>query len=559
MKLVLTQYLASLKERDELDVIMPDLLSEIGLNVISRPARGTRQYGVDVSAVGTLADGVRSLYLISIKPGDLRRSGWDTGEQSLRASLNEIRDVYIEKHIPKSYKDLPVVVVLCLGGELHEDVLLNVHSYMDQKSTDRISFQLWNGDALASLLLSGILREHALPDTWRSDLRKAVALVDEPDVSFGHFSRFLSDIADQCRPPRRAHLTAVRQIYLAVWTLYVWARDAGNIEAAYLCSERAMLIGWTLVKDHLPDKPKKAPHFSQSMQRLIALHNTIADDYLITYIKPRAKMLHGLTSAVPSHASLDINLRLFDILSRVGTRGLWLLHAFYLLEFEGRTEEAKNLREHLHDTALLLADTINNNPILCTPIKDNQAIDINIACLFLNKMGCNQPVQNWIQQTARATIFAYNSNTAYPCMFDEYRDLVDHPRDESGYREEATAGSILVPTLAVWAATTGDTDTLAGLADFASGAYQHSTLQIWYPGPSTEMHLYRGSANHGVSANPIAIGRTSDDMLAPIKSECARSDAFSSLSVLKYGLWPMLASASRHHRFPVPPHLWPLS
>ena len=115
MKLVLAQYLASLKERHELDVIMPDLLSEIGLNVISRPTRGTRQYGVDVAAVGILPGSVRSLYLLSIKPGNLGRVGWDTGEQALRPSLNEIRDVYIEKHIPKSYKDLPVVVVLCLA------------------------------------------------------------------------------------------------------------------------------------------------------------------------------------------------------------------------------------------------------------------------------------------------------------------------------------------------------------------------------------------------------------------------------------------------------------
>ena len=86
-------------------------------------------------------------------------------------------------------------------------------------------------------------------------------------------------------------------------------------------------------------------------------------------------------------------------------------------------------------------------------------------------------------------------------------------------------------------------NTLAELADFASGEFQHSTLQLWYPGPDTEEHLYRGSANHGLSANPITIGRTSNDMLAPIKFECARSDAFPSLSVLNFGLWPMLASA----------------
>ena len=115
MKLIFTQYLAALKERGELDVIMPDLLSEVGLSVISRPAIGTKQYGVDVVAVGDGGDGVRRIYLLSVKPGDLRRSGWNTGAQSLRPSLDQIQDVYIPKLMPARHRGLPVVVVLCPG------------------------------------------------------------------------------------------------------------------------------------------------------------------------------------------------------------------------------------------------------------------------------------------------------------------------------------------------------------------------------------------------------------------------------------------------------------
>ena len=558
MKLIFTQYLASLKERNELDVIMPDLLSELGLNVISRPARGTKQYGVDVVAVGTLPGGVRSLYLISIKPGDLRRPGWNTGEQALRPSLDQIRDVYIQNLRPKRYVHLPVVVVLCLGGELHEDIKHDVEGYMAGNTTDGIRFELWNGDALAGQLLSGVLREHALPDTWRSDLRKSVALVDEPDVSFRHYCRFLSGVADRCQRTRPARLTAVRQIYVALWTLYVWTRDAENIEAAYLCSERSILIAWPLVKDHLAGRSKQARQLGETMDRLIALHNAIADDYLNGYVKPRAKTLHGLASAVPSQSSLDINLRLFDVLGRVGARGLWQLHTFGHLESSGRMEQAEAVHQNIHGTAVLLADILNNNPILCAPIKDSQAIDINIACLFLNRVGCNQVIQNWIQQTAGATIFAYHANSAYPCVFGEYRDLAEHPREAPDYRLDATSASLLVPTLAVWAALTGDAATLGGLADFVSGPYKHSNLQFWYPGPDTEEHLYLGSANHGLAASNITIERACDDMLAPIKSECALSAAYYSLSALEFRLSPLLVSASRHHRFPVPPHLWPL-
>ena len=497
-------------------------------------------------------------HLISIKPGDLRRSEWNTGKQSLCASLDEILHVYIGKLRPERYKKLPVVVVICLGGDLHEEAREVVNAYMDWNTTDGIRFELWNGDALAGHLLTGVLREHALPPTRRSNLRKSVALVDEPDASFRHFCRFLDDVADHCQPTKRAHLTAVRQIYVALWTVYVWARDTGNLEAAYLCSERAMLVGWTLVKQHLPDRAKKAPQFRQSIDHLIELHNTIADKYLCSYVKPRAKMLHGLASAVPSRASLDVNLRLFDLLGRVGTRGIWLLHRYQQLESNGRTEEAEDVRHRLDDIALLLANILNNNPVLSTPIKDDQAIDINIACLFLKSLGCDQPIQNWVQQTAVATVFAYNAETGYPCVFREYRDLANHPEDTAEYRLDATCASLLIPTLAVWAAIVGDVPTLHVLADFAAGPYEHSNLQLWYPGADTEDHLYRGDANHGLSASNITIARTCEEMVAPIKSECTRSTAYYSLSARQHGLWPILVSASRHHRYPVPPHLWRL-
>jgi hypothetical protein len=79
MKLIIREYLSSLKERGELDAVLPDLLSERGLNVYSRPGRGTRQDGVDVGAVGSLDGGSEKVYLFSIKPGDLTRRDWDPG------------------------------------------------------------------------------------------------------------------------------------------------------------------------------------------------------------------------------------------------------------------------------------------------------------------------------------------------------------------------------------------------------------------------------------------------------------------------------------------------
>lgn len=212
----------------------------------------------------------------------------------------------------------------------------------------------------------------------------------------------------------------------------------------------------------------------------------------------------------------------------------------------------------MHRTAVLIRDMLQNNSVLCTPIKDNQAIDINIACLFLNRAGCDDIIRAWIGEVARAAVFAYRVNGPYPCLFADYRALVDHPKDTRGYRHDATSSSLLIPTLAVWAALSDDTVTLSVLADFVSSEYKHSTLQLWFPGGDSEEHYYRGSADHGLAFTGFTIERTAEAMLSPISSECVASNAFVTLSALQRGLWPVLMVASRHHRMPVPPHFWRL-
>ena len=126
MKLIIREYLASLRERGELDAILPDLLSQLGLNVYSRPARGTRQDGVDVGAVGSVNGGPEKVYLFSIKAGDLTRKEWDgDAAQSLRPSLNEILDSYIPNRIPVEHREKEIVICITIGGDVQEHSALS--------------------------------------------------------------------------------------------------------------------------------------------------------------------------------------------------------------------------------------------------------------------------------------------------------------------------------------------------------------------------------------------------------------------------------------------------
>ena len=369
-----------------------------------------------------------------------------------------------------------------------------------------------------------------------------------------HFRRFVASIADGCRATRPSRLTAIRQIYIGLWTLFVWGREAGNTESGYLCSEYSVLVAWSLVKDQLEGGSKGARQLWQSMKRLLHLHMLITEDYIDRYVARRAKARHGLSAAVPSRESLDVNLRLFDLLGRVSLQGIW---SFWVARIGGvREGTEKAFQDKIHRLTELVVDMVQNNPILVTPIKDDQAIDINIACLFLRMVGCHRFIKGWIGQIARATVYAFQTSGAFPCMYRDYHDLIERPEGDSEYRVRATRGSILVPTLAVWAALTEDTETLEILADFASEPFKHSTLQLWYPGDDSEDHMYRGNDDHGLAATNIKIVRSCGAMLSPIRAECDASCAFQSLSAIRRRLWPLVIAASRHHRMPVPPQFW---
>ena len=218
MKLIIKEYLASLKERDELDAILPDLLSQLGLNVYSRPARGTRQDGVDVGAVGSLDGGPEKVYLFSIKAGDLTRREWDgDAAQSLRPSLNEILDSYIPNRLPAEHRDKDISICITIGGNGLEQVRPLLTGYIAQNSKANISFEEWNGDKLAAYIQSEFLREDLLPEQARSLLRKSLAMLDEPEISYRHFAALIRTLSAVEALNDMQRVTAIRQMSICLW------------------------------------------------------------------------------------------------------------------------------------------------------------------------------------------------------------------------------------------------------------------------------------------------------------------------------------------------------
>lgn len=570
MKLVFREYLATLRERRELDVVLPDLLSELGFNVISRPSVGTRQYGVDVAAVGHDRDAKTGasedkLFLFSIKQGDLTRNDWDGTAQALRGSINEITDFYIPVRIAEQYKHLKVVICLCFGGEIHEAIQDIVTQFIKLKTDDRVSFQIWNGDYLAGKLTEGVLQQQLIDEKLRSSFQKSVAMIDEPDIAYKHFSRLAVGLLSDEDAKPQARLTSLRQIYICLWVLFVWARAAGNLEAPYRASERAILLAWDHIKANISSKKhrKIAEEMGTTFAELVDLHFQIWDESLGEKILPHVHVQHGLCAAVNTSTSVDINLKMFETLGRMAQRGLWLL---WQVSRDDATPQrcvrADASDPAKFDQAFMLASQIqqfiSNNPILLCPITDDQSIEIGAAITFLSMMDKWQRLaQDYCDHLLESFWFTYCTHSRYPVIDASYRNLIGHPREATdAYREAQTKGSTLIPLIMAGATSRGETKRSRKFSAFTKESLKHCNMQLWVPAADSEEMLYKSHLAHGLALTGIPITQDGTAAMRMIDTEVSRDEHFMKLSAVEHGHWPIVIMACRHYRLPLPPHLW---
>lgn len=561
MKLLIKEYLSALKERGELDAILPDLLSEMGLHVFSRPAVGVRQNGVDMAAVGTDSDGVRKVFLFSIKAGDLTRTDWNGSPQALRPSLDEILDSYIPRRIPRQYNGLPVAVCICVGGDIDQSVDSDLRDYVNRHTMPGVAFQEWDGDRLANMLMSALLSERLLSGDARSYFRKSVAMLDEPTASYEYFAQMIVSLNGALGCRQKDKVMLARQLNLCSWILYVWSRESANLEAPYRCSELAMLWCWKVTSPFLENKTAPAKAMSLAMNNLMQLHLNIANELVSTKYLQHSGVKDGLATAVKSSFALDVNLKLFEVVGRLAMTGIWL-QVLGNRRTDVSEEEVAHLERELKKYSDGLIDMLSNNGVLRTPIMDSHSIEVCLICIFLAMRGRYDVIRDWTGQVLSACFFAISSNSAYPCVLTEYRELAEHPKPKSDedYFESATAGSTLFPVLVIIQKIIEPSSKFAEIEEFVEKKIPHCTLQVWVPNESSEEHIYTNSGMHGLALVGLAITENGDEMLEIVAEEIRNNEAhFDGLSAISLGCWPIVLTACRHHRLPVPPQFWAIS
>ena len=562
MKLILKEYLASLKERGDLDkAVLPNLLSESGLQVLNIPMIGTRQNGVDVSAVGALknTDDQPYLYLFCIKAGNVSRRDWDADPQSVRPELNEIKDTYIRCNIAKEFADLPIKICLCCGGELEETVSMNWAGYTADNTTDKISYELWNGDRLSALMMRSLLARELLDEQPRSHFQKAVAMVNEPDACYEYTSLFLRSILIDKPKTEKERLLKLRQAYICLHAISAWAIDIENLESIYKNTELGLLLCWHVVGPCLGVDKKINTHqraLLRTLDQFLKLYLLISERYLAKTAFKYCTVLHALSSSVRSRESVDVNLQMYELLGRLAIRGIWT-------NFLGTdtSDENADFLKFMQDSTKQILDTlvavINSNPTLNSPMRDDHMIEIALVLYLAQASGEVHRFLPWLKSIADLTTFSLLTNSQYPTCMRDYDDLLSHPlSDDQGYRDEACAGSVLYPFLFLWLQTAEEEKVTIEFVERLELKIPNCTHQAWTPDEDTDGLIWQGDNDHGVCITELSPSLGADKITDHLNEALKTCTDINQIGALSRNLYPLFLMACRHYRIPVPPQFW---
>ena len=186
-----------------------------------------------------------------VKQGDIGRGQWDTGEQAVRPSLNEVFDVYLRAHVVPEDRSRRVRVALVTNGELKESVLGNWTGFVTSHEAQAL-VEFWGTDELAALVSQHLLDEFVFRDQDRKRLRRALALsgdseYDQRDLNELYLSclGLTRDGALQPEPKSTKELIkALRIVNLSAQIFSSWASNEGDARQGLRAMERALLWSW---------------------------------------------------------------------------------------------------------------------------------------------------------------------------------------------------------------------------------------------------------------------------------------------------------------------------
>lgn len=481
MKFVLKEYLALLKEDGELDSLITDLLFSMNIIPISKPQRG-RQFGVDISAIGTDDDGIKKVFLFAVKQGNITRTIWDSTPNSIRQTLNEILDVYIPKVLTISQNTLPKKIIVATNGVLEQTVQLNWNSYLDENSQpNKIDLDFWGIDKIASHVDEYLLPEQIFPNDFKILLRKTLAFIDLADYDCNHYYSLLEKLFETKTEKKKEVLKVLRIVRVCFNVIFKWSKDMQNLKPAVIASEKTLLLTWNWLRNN---DLLKEDYALDEFYNIHSLKISIGREYFLK-IREHLYIKHSLFRY--SRNQLEYSLTVWEQIGILSTIALSEISEGQIHLAIKNNEYANTCFSNANEYVIGLKFLIAYNPPTKYPEYDEHLIEISLALILLHKAKEFEFAINWIGDIITGLNDSFKLKNFIPLFRTDYEELANI---HLGNSISEPHSSMLIPLLAEWAVILNEPKLYEFVKKLISENYPEIDLQIWFPDSTSEDFLY---------------------------------------------------------------------
>lgn len=542
IQLVLSHYLAGLRERNELDVLLPELLKAMGHNVLSRPQIGPAQAGVDVLSTKVGADGVDEVFVFIIKFGNVGRADFYGGPQSIDPSIREACNDFLRNRLPEPLKPLHKRIVLVSNGVLLQEAQAGFSALTEDIATRPLcSLEFWGTDQITPWIEQYLFDETLLLARGKSDLRAALAGLEESSSAISRFIRFVDacfeiqaeESGQSAETRKKKFLRRCAAASMGWAVLLVWGKSEDNLKPGVVSGEYLILRMWAeaakleLYADHA---------FIDRFETLVTLHIQALMDYF-EKIMPTLESPRAVLRWRPDRVFyLEL---MFEELGRLSTLLL-------LLQQKSGNEA---LRTTIRNAIIHL---VNQHSGVLLPLYDGHSIDLTL--LFCALMGESDWDNTRIiaGEVVARLHHALRTECYLPVDTDSLEDAIALDRNKAESRDFFQT-STLVPALATVTSLLSDEETFQALRDKILPLMKGVTLERWFP--TARLETLSGSSQ-GIYS--VGISKALSGLRPSAREEGEASikifdGAAASSDFRWYGNWQILiALSARLYRHPLP-------
>lgn len=424
LRLIVKDYISSLKERKELDFLFPILLDQMGFSVIktAQSSHGQPEYGKDIIAIKEF-DGKEIIYIFQLKAGDDKDINKKTfsGENGIGESLKQAKYVeYSDQSIP-GLKDLSRRYVLVHNGELQSNYRPVLDGFVKQEFPDD-NFERWDIEELSELFSKYLLNEYILVDHAKVSLfKKSIAFIDVPENDFSHFKNLIIRIIEEQKDFEFKKFNKMAStICMICQLIYSYSKESNNLVPARECLTFALLNLWGFILENKKENDKKV---LESFTKLHQLHYVMMEEYLFKII-PVALKNDGLFSDKGrAFEEVGYPLRSFEFLSYFVYHLYTYIHAGNLDEFTGSKESTETL---LQSGTEILMRIVERNSGVFRPLLDNHSISIILTTKYLCERELSDFAEGYITGILNNVHLIKLSKGRIPELYNNLSSLIEY-------------------------------------------------------------------------------------------------------------------------------------